>query len=65
MSFHPAGGAGRVQALLRGLEVPILCGAREDALVLHVRTLLNGDEEEIVRAFSALEASPVGEEGRP
>jgi L-seryl-tRNA(Ser) seleniumtransferase len=51
---HPLGGAGRLQALLRARELPILCGAREDALVFHVRTLRREDEQEIVRAFEEL-----------
>jgi L-seryl-tRNA(Ser) seleniumtransferase len=51
---HPLGGAGRLQALLRARELPVLCGAREDALVLHVRTLRREDEKEIVLAFGEL-----------
>jgi L-seryl-tRNA(Ser) seleniumtransferase len=51
---HPLGGAGRLQALLRAREIPVLCGAREDALVLHVRTLRSEDEKEVVRAFVEL-----------
>ncbi|MCL2010458.1 MAG: L-seryl-tRNA(Sec) selenium transferase [Synergistaceae bacterium] len=49
---HPLGGAGRLQALLRSRELPIICGARDDALVIHVRTLRPGDEAEVVRAFA-------------
>ena len=52
---HPAGGAGRLQALLRGLEVPIVCGAREDALILHVRTLPQRDEGVVAEAFAKIE----------
>ncbi|MBR1672258.1 MAG: L-seryl-tRNA(Sec) selenium transferase [Fretibacterium sp.] len=55
VSGHPAGGAGRLQTLLRGQELPALCGAREDALVLHVRTLQPGDAEALVEALSRLE----------
>ncbi|MDR1621171.1 MAG: L-seryl-tRNA(Sec) selenium transferase [Synergistaceae bacterium] len=47
-------GTGRLQGILRARELPILCGARGDALVLHVRTLRPGDEKEIVRAFAEL-----------
>ncbi len=61
VSAHPAGGAGHLQMLLRGLEVPVLCGAREDALLLHVRTLSRKDEDTIAAAFARIE---VGEEGR-
>ncbi|MBQ9566310.1 MAG: L-seryl-tRNA(Sec) selenium transferase [Synergistaceae bacterium] len=46
--------AGHLQALLRALELPILCGAREDALILHVRTLQPGDEEALVDALAGL-----------
>jgi L-seryl-tRNA(Ser) seleniumtransferase len=51
---HPLGGAGRLQALLRARELPVLCGAREDALVFHVRTLRREDEKEIALAFGEL-----------
>ncbi|MDR2180638.1 MAG: L-seryl-tRNA(Sec) selenium transferase [Synergistaceae bacterium] len=47
-------GTGRLQRMLRAREVPILCGAREDALVIHVRTLRPQDEKEILQAFSEL-----------
>lgn len=56
---HPAGGAGRLQAILRGLEVPIVCGAREDALILHVRTLSQRDEGVVAEAFAKIEAEGV------
>ena len=54
LSGHPAGGAGRLQALLRERERPAICGAREDALILHVRTLQPGDAEALVEALSSL-----------
>jgi L-seryl-tRNA(Ser) seleniumtransferase len=47
-------GTGRLQRILRARELPILCGAREDALVIHVRTLRPQDEKEIALAFSEL-----------
>lgn len=53
---HPLGGAGRLQAILRALEVPVVCGAREDALVLHVRTLSQRDEIAVAEAFTQIEA---------
>ena len=56
LSGHPAGGAGRLQALLREGERPAVCGAREDALVLHVRTLQPGDAEALVEALANLNA---------
>ena len=40
------------QALLRGQEIPVVCGAREDALVLHVRTITPRDEALVVEAFA-------------
>jgi hypothetical protein len=45
-----------LQALLRARELPVLCGAREDALVFHVRTLRREDEKDIVQAFRELNA---------
>ena len=51
---HAAGGAGYLQAALRAREIPLLCGARDDALILHVRTLRQEDEKEIVKAFEEL-----------
>jgi len=53
---HPLGGAGRLQALLRSRELPIICGARDDTLIIHVRTISPGDEAEIARAFAELSA---------
>ncbi len=65
VSGHPAGGAGRLQALLREGERPVVAGARDDALVLHVRTLQPGDEEVVVNALAALqpEAGPLAGKG--
>ena len=54
VSGHPAGGAGHLQALLREQELPALCGAKEDALILHVRTLRDGDAETLVEALASL-----------
>jgi len=51
---HPLGGAGRLQTLLRAREIPVICGARDDALVIHVRTIRPADEAEVVRAFGEL-----------
>ncbi|MCF7935026.1 MAG: L-seryl-tRNA(Sec) selenium transferase [Synergistales bacterium] len=51
---------GRLQEALRGNDPPIVCGAREDTLLIHVRTLLEGDEGAVVDALAALlgEVSP-------
>jgi L-seryl-tRNA(Ser) seleniumtransferase len=57
---HPGGNAGHLQKRLRDREIPILCGAREDALVIHVRTLDEEGEREILRAFGDLNASKDG-----
>jgi L-seryl-tRNA(Ser) seleniumtransferase len=54
LAEHPAGGAGKIQALLRARIPAIVAGAHENALLFHVRTLLPGDEDEIVRALSEL-----------
>ncbi|MCR5346539.1 MAG: L-seryl-tRNA(Sec) selenium transferase [Fretibacterium sp.] len=60
VSGHPAGGAGHLQALLREQDLPALCGAREDALILHVRTLREGDAEALADALSRLEKEAAG-----
>ena len=44
---HETYGAGYIQKLLRGLDVPILCGARENEIVIHVRTLQDSDIDTI------------------
>lgn len=54
ISDHPLGGAGHLQSLLREADVPILCGAREDALILHVRTLQDGDDDIIAKTVAGL-----------
>ncbi|NLL36973.1 MAG: L-seryl-tRNA(Sec) selenium transferase [Fretibacterium sp.] len=55
VSSHPAGGAGTLQAFFRSLDLPLICGARENSLVLHVRTLSRADEAAICNAFELLE----------
>ena len=44
---HETYGAGYIQRLLRGLDIPILCGARDDEIVIHVRTVKDSDIGEI------------------
>ena len=51
---HKNFGAGYIQKLLRSLEVPVLCGAKDDEIVLHVRTLQNGDEEILIKALEEI-----------
>lgn len=47
-------GAAYIQKILRNNDVPILCGARDDEIVLHVRTLQDGDEEIIITALERI-----------
>ena len=54
MTDHAWGSAGNLQALLRGNAIPVIAGAREDCLIFHVRTLLNGDEERIINALNSI-----------
>ena len=51
---HKNFGAGYIQKILRGLEVPILTGARENELVLHVRTLQTGEEQIIINELAGV-----------
>ncbi|MBQ6115281.1 MAG: L-seryl-tRNA(Sec) selenium transferase [Synergistaceae bacterium] len=51
---HESYGAGYVQKLLRGLDVPILCGARDDEIVIHVRTLQSGEAEIIAESLEGV-----------
>ena len=54
VSGHPVGGAGRLQAILRENDPPVVCGAREDALIFHVRTLQEGDDEAVAAALAGI-----------
>ncbi|MBQ7217534.1 MAG: L-seryl-tRNA(Sec) selenium transferase, partial [Synergistaceae bacterium] len=45
---HKTLGAGQIQKLLREVETPILCGARDDEIVIHVRTLQDGEENIVI-----------------
>ena len=51
---HKNFSAGYIQKLLRGLEIPILCGARDDEIILHVRTLQEGDDEIIINSLEGV-----------
>lgn len=51
---HETYGAGHVQKLLRGLDVPVLCGARDDEIVLHVRTLQDSDISALINAVEGV-----------
>lgn len=55
VSLEEWGSAGRVQRLLRRAQPPVVAGARENETVLHVRTLLPGDEDRILEAFRSAE----------
>ncbi len=48
---HKSEGAGHVQKFLRGLDVPVLCGARDDEIVIHVRTILDDEYETLISAI--------------
>jgi L-seryl-tRNA(Ser) seleniumtransferase len=45
---HKTFGAGHIQRLLRSLDVPVLCGAKDDKIVIHVRTLQDGEAERVI-----------------
>ena len=51
---HKVFSAGQIQKKLRELEVPVLCGARENEIVIHVRTLQAGDENIICEALEGV-----------
>lgn len=48
------GSAGSLQALLRNAAMPVVAGASEDCLILHCRTLMEGDESRIVESLSSI-----------
>jgi len=52
--LESVGSAGTVLSLLRSLPVPVIAGARDNVVLLHVRTLLPGDEDRICDAFRAI-----------
>ncbi len=51
---HKTLGAGYIQKLLRGFDVPVLCGARDDEIVVHVRTLQDGDDDVLAGALGSV-----------
>ena len=51
---HETLGAGQIQRALRGRDVPVLCGAKDDELVLHVRTLQDGEAEILAEALGGV-----------
>ena len=54
VTSHAWGSAGNLQALLRQSDIPIIAGAKDDCLIFHIRTLLDGDEEKIIEALKTL-----------
>lgn len=48
------GGAGKLADRLRAAATPVIAGASEDRLLLHVRTLSPEDEKDILAAFSGM-----------
>ena len=51
---HESYGAGYLQKMLRGMDIPILCGAKDDALILHVRTIQDSDIAPIIDALEGV-----------
>ncbi len=51
---HPWGSSGRLQSLLRSGDIPVIAGAGDDSVVIHVRTLVEGDTKLLLEAFSSL-----------
>jgi L-seryl-tRNA(Ser) seleniumtransferase len=47
-------GVAHIQKILRNLDIPILCGAREDEIIFHVRTLQDGDEDFIISSLERI-----------
>ena len=48
------GSSGSLLEKLRDFQVPVIAGAREDAVIIHVRTLRKGDEDIITEHFRKL-----------
>ena len=46
--------ASYIQKALRNYDVPVLCGAHDDDVIFHVRTLLSGDEDLIISALERI-----------
>ena len=51
---HQVVSAGHIQKLLRFVDVPILCGAKDDEIVIHVRTLQDGEDEIVADALAGV-----------
>lgn len=47
-------GAGQIQNLLRKSKIPVLCGAHEDEIIIHLRTLQDGEDEIIIEALAGV-----------
>ena len=56
---HPTWSAGQFQQRLRRGSPGVVAGARENQLMIHVRTLRPGDDARLVEAFLALKGEPV------
>ena len=52
--IHSQLSASYIQKALRNYEVPILCGAHDDDIIFHVRTLQPFDEEIIIKAMEKI-----------
>jgi|LSQX01.3.fsa_nt_gb L-seryl-tRNA(Ser) seleniumtransferase len=54
VALESLGSAGSLLSLLRSRPIPVIAGARENIVLLHVRTLLPGDEKRICDAFKGI-----------
>lgn len=55
---HPDFSSGQIQMKLRAAPCPVIAGAKEGAVLVHVRTLMRGDEERISQALDGIAPSP-------
>ncbi|MDR1363422.1 MAG: L-seryl-tRNA(Sec) selenium transferase [Spirochaetaceae bacterium] len=60
VEIRAAAGAATMSAGFRTARVPVIAGIQDDGLVLHVRTLLPGDEKLIAAAFAEVLNKPRG-----
>jgi hypothetical protein len=43
-----------IAAAFRKMPVPVIAGIRDEQVIIHIRTLLDGDELHIVSAFAGI-----------
>jgi len=61
--FSPSRSAENLTAAFRRANTPVIPGIRDGQLILHVRTLLDGDEQKIARALAGIFADVSGGNG--